>query len=417
MKNKVIGSLLPSLIICFFLIVATFFPVTTSSQERNGGSINKGCHCIYGTIQDDESLEFLDIDNVVREVLPPTWDWRDIDGEDWTTPIKNQFQEICGSCWAFGSLAGLESMVKIWENNSALDVDLSEQYMLSCSPGDCGGWYWQQTLNWIKYNGAIPEDCLPYEADDTIPCDDKCPEWRDLLIGIDDYHKVSSNVSLIQSALIEHGPLPATMDVYEDFYPNYTGGVYQYTYGNFVFGHCVTIVGYNDSWGDPDEGYWIVKNSWGTDWGEDGWFRIAYGECRIENGVYYFTGPNYPAEKPEKPSGPTSGKPGEEYTYSSRAIDPDEDTIKYCFDWGDDNSSWSGFVSSGEPVSLSYIWEEKGTYEVKVKVQDEHGLESDWSDPLTVTMPFNNDLIKNPLLLNFLETFHRLYSIYKYNSR
>ena len=211
-------------------------------------------------------------------------------------------------------------MVKIWENNSELDVDLSEQYMLSCSPGGCNGWYWMQTLAWIKNHGAIPESCLTYQANDTILCDDKCVEWHELIVGVDSYHRVTSNVSMIQSALIEHGPLPATMDVYEDFYPNYEGGVYEYTWGDFVFGHCITIVGYDDTLQ-----CWIVKNSWGAEWGEDGWFRIAYGQCKIENGVHYYVGPNYISQKPQPPTGPNEGAAGETYIYTAEATDPDED--------------------------------------------------------------------------------------------
>jgi len=398
-------------LICMLLTI-TVFAANTSSLKQVTGINNDDCSCMFGTISVDDSIDpDVGIYEMTLEGLPPTWDWRDVDGEDWTTPIKNQLQDICGSCWAFGALAGLESYVKIWADDSALDVDLSEQYMLSCSPGDCNGWYWSQTLSWIKKNGAIPESCLPYEADDTIPCDDKCPEWRDSLAGIDGYHKVSYNISVIQSALVQYGPLPCTMEVYGDFYPNYNGGVYEYTEGGFVFGHCITIVGYDDTWGGEDEGYWICKNSWGTDWGEDGWFRIAYGECKIERGVYYYSGPNYPAEKPEKPSGPVEGVPGEEYTFSAVGFDPDDDTLKYCFDWGDDSSSWSGFVNSGEPVSMKYIWSEKGTYLVKVKLQDEHGLESDWSDPLSVIIPRSRNY---NLFLNFLERFPNAFLVLWY---
>ncbi len=399
MNKKIIG-----IFICMLLIV-TIFTTNSSSFEQDTINENNVCPCMYGTILVDDSIDLdIEIYEMILGDLPLTWDWRNVNGKDWTTPIKNQFQDICGSCWAFGALAGLESYIKLWANNSELDVDLSEQYMLSCSPGDCDGWYWSQTLNWIKKNGAIPESCLPYEADDTIPCEDKCPEWRDSLVSIDGYHKVTANVSVIQSALVEYGPLPCTMAVYSDFYPNYTGGVYKYTEGNYVFGHCIAIVGYDDTWGGEDEGYWICKNSWGTDWGEDGWFRIAYGECKIELGVYYYSGPNYLPEKPQKPSGPNEGLPGEEYTYSAISYDPDEDTIKYCFDWGDGNLSWSSFVNSGDSVEMNYTWSEKGTYEVRVKVKDEHGLESDWSDPLVVSMP-RNKATTSSLFLRFLEQF------------
>jgi len=261
------------------------------------------------------------------------------------------------------------------------------------------------TLNWIKAHGAIPESCLEYEADDTIPCDAKCEEWDELLVGIESFHKIKANITQIQSALVQYGPLPATMLCYEDFYPNYTGGVYEYTYGDLVFGHCITIVGYNDSWGDEDEGYWIVKNSWGTEWGEDGWFRIKYGECEMEKGVHYYIGPNYPADKPETPEGPTSGSPRETYSYSSVVDEPDGDPIKYYFDWGDGNTSWTDYVAAGEMVTMNYSWEKQGDYDVRVMAKDEHGLESAWSDPLTVSVPRNKFVKSYDLFFKFSSFF------------
>jgi hypothetical protein len=405
MKSSVGSRLIVNVLVGLMIIGSAGQSLGVIADKEFTDGLNVDCSCIYGTISVDESTGSGEPFMGVLEDLPEEWDWRDVDGEDWTTPIKDQLQDVCGSCWAFGALGGLEAMVKIWENDSGLAVDLSEQYMLSCSLGDCGGWLWTATLNWIKTNGAITEDCFPYMADDTIPCDDKCLEWGEVLVGIENYHKVQANVSVIQSALITQGPLPATMDVYEDFYPSYAGGVYQYTWGGYVFGHCITIVGYNDLWGGPDEGYWIVKNSWGTEWGEDGWFRIAYGECEIERNVYYLSGPNYADEKPATPNGPTTGRPWTEYTYTSTAIDPDGDMIKYCFDWGEGNSSVTDFVASGEPVSMNYTWKDKGEFVVKVKVQDEHGLNSPWSDPLPVSMPLISFEKAKPYTGRFINRF------------
>jgi hypothetical protein len=357
------------LLISFFILV----PFSASSiSETTGVSLQ------YSKESSEPLLQGISLKNG----LPARWDWRDVDGHDWTTPIKDQLQDVCGSCWAFGSLGGLEAAVKLWANDSELDVDLSEQYMVSCSPGSCNGWYWWSTLQWIKNHGAIPESCFPYQADDSIPCESKCEDWRDYLIGVEDYKKVPVNVTAIQAALVEYGPLPASMTVYEDFYPNYTGGVYRYTYGDLVFGHCITIVGYDNTWGGDDEGYWICKNSWGTAWGEDGWFRIAYGECDMEKGVYYYTGPNDAPAKPEPPVGPPRGGTYQQLTFSAVSSDPDGDTLRYCFDWGEGNTSWSTYFPSGEPVQMSYSWRERDSYEIRVKVKDEHGLESDWSDPL-----------------------------------
>jgi hypothetical protein len=64
--------------------------------------------------------------------------------------------------------------------------------------------------------------------------------------------------------------------------------------------------------------------------------------------------------------------------------------MKYCFDWGDGIFNWTGFVSSGELVSINHTWTNKGNFNIRVKLQDEHGLESDWSDPLPIKIPRTN---------------------------
>ena len=99
---------------------------------------------------------------------------------------------------------------------------------------------------------------------------------------------------------------------------------------------------------------------------------------------------NRPPEKPTRPSGPASGKAGKTYTYSAFTTDPDEDEIFYLFDWGDGtNSGWLGPYNSGETVEASHSWSEKGEYSIKVKAKDVNGLESEWSDPLVISMPLS----------------------------
>jgi len=94
--------------------------------------------------------------------------------------------------------------------------------------------------------------------------------------------------------------------------------------------------------------------------------------------------------KPNKPTiaGPTQGKVGVSYIYSSSTTDPDGDDVYYWFDWGDgSNTGWIGPVKSGESWSVSHSWTTQGDYAVRVKAKDQHGVESEWSDPLIVTMP------------------------------
>lgn len=91
--------------------------------------------------------------------------------------------------------------------------------------------------------------------------------------------------------------------------------------------------------------------------------------------------------KPEKPSGPTEGKSGENYVYSCLAVDPDDDKIKYCYDWDDGNYSWTDWLNSGENAEVTHSWQNNGLYSLKVKAFDINGLGSDWSDSLSISMP------------------------------
>ncbi len=110
-----------------------------------------------------------------------------------------------------------------------------------------------------------------------------------------------------------------------------------------------------------------------------------------------------PSQRPDKPviDGPTNGKVGEEYTYTSSSTDPDGDQIYYMFDWGDGNfSEWVGPINSGETASTTHIWITGGIYKIKVKAKDIHGAASIWSDPYGVIIPRNKNLIDSKLAAN-----------------
>ena len=103
--------------------------------------------------------------------------------------------------------------------------------------------------------------------------------------------------------------------------------------------------------------------------------------------------------KPQSPSGPISGAVNTKYTYNASATDPENDELYYLFDWGDSNfSGWQGPFSSGEQVSVGHTWLSKGSYEIRVRAKDEHGMVSEWSDLLPIKMP----LSYNKPLQNFL---------------
>jgi hypothetical protein len=139
------------------------------------------------------------------------------------------------------------------------------------------GWYPSAALDAARDTGIVGEACYPYDA--SAQACTLCPDWENRVTRIDDWVGLTNQADMKQ-ALADYGPFEATMLVYSDFF-SYSGGVYRHTSGQLQGGHAVTVVGYDD-----EEGYWIVKNSWGRNWGENGWFRIAYDECGIDDYAY-----------------------------------------------------------------------------------------------------------------------------------
>jgi len=191
--------------------------------------------------------------------FPSSKDWRDATGA--VSPVKNQQQ--CGSCWAFASTAVAESQVGIFTGGNVADI--SEQQVLSCSNSrsTCNGGYPPDALNYAINTGLIVDSRDKYTASDAA-CGYSAPsDYSFQKTGT-----VASNKDAILSALNTYGPILVTVYA-DDAWQKYRGGVLSnstYTTTN----HAVTLVGYD---GGADA--WIIKNSWGTSWGEKGFIRIA----------------------------------------------------------------------------------------------------------------------------------------------
>ncbi len=202
-------------------------------------------------------------------LLPSSLDWRDAGG---VTPVKNQ--GVCGSCWAFAALGDLESKVLIEEEQT---LDLSEQNLLSCNfyGYNCalGGNPLQSTNHLAKEGGSL-ESCAVYMGANGIPCKSSCQPVKKLT----EWRLVAEDTASIKSALYQYGPMYTAMYSSDPAFSAYTGGVYDYG-GSEEADHAVLIAGWDDSLGE--NGAWIVKNSWGTGWGMDGYFHIAYGAAQI----------------------------------------------------------------------------------------------------------------------------------------
>jgi C1A family cysteine protease len=204
--------------------------------------------------------------------LSPTLDWRNSNGQGFITPVKNQGS--CGSCWDFAATATGESAILLKNKTpySQSPIDLSEQVMLSCSgAGTCNGGSPASASNYLANTGLPSESCYPYTATDGS-CSSACANWQTSASKIGNAASIKPDVTSIKNALDSYGPLVATMAVYNDFF-SYRTGVYSYVTGALAGYHAVSIVGYDDI-----NQCLIVKNSWGTGWGESGFFRIAYSE-------------------------------------------------------------------------------------------------------------------------------------------
>ena len=224
-------------------------------------------------VPEDVKRRFAELDKQPPPVLLNTqsfFDWRLLNG---ASPVKDQ--GACGSCWDFAATGAFESAYLIAEG---VVPDFSEQQVLSCNSGGsgCDGGWMEDAYNVHMNYGAIDEWCMPYGANDQIPCTQENYTPSAYLLNFED---IPNNVNAIKNALLL-GPLSTTFTVYDDFF-GYRSGCYEHDNLEPI-NHAVVIVGWDDEICDG-QGAWIVKNSWGQNWGLDGFFYIKYNSAAIGN--------------------------------------------------------------------------------------------------------------------------------------
>jgi C1A family cysteine protease len=266
---------------------------TYSVDVKSGGAF-KGTYLAPAPVEAPAIPE----EETTEADLPSQFNWCDQGG---CTSVKDQGS--CGSCWAFGTVAPFESAIKIKDGQT---TNLSEQYLVSCNAEGwgCNGGWWAHDYHEWKYisgesgPGAVYESDFPYQAAD-VPCNPPHPHPYIL----DDWVQLSSgvpSVSAIKQAIYDYGPVSAAVCVNSAF-QNYNSDIFTGPSCSSV-NHGVTLVGWNDSNG----GYWYLKNSWGSDWGESGYMRIQWGVSRIGYRaayvVYSGSGPTPTPTEPPPPA-------------------------------------------------------------------------------------------------------------------
>ncbi|OEL26365.1 Thiol protease SEN102 [Dichanthelium oligosanthes] len=228
-------------------------------RQTYAGSRVRHHRALSGGRQGEASFMYADAGN-----LPPAVDWR-LRGA--VTRIKDQGQ--CGSCWAFSTVAAVEGINKI---RTGKLVSLSEQELMDCDDGDnqgCNGGLMDYAFQFIKRNGGITtESNYPYLAEQRS-CNKAKERSHD--VSIDGYEDVPANNEVALQKAVANQPVAIAIEASGQDFQFYSEGVFTGNCGTDL-DHGVAAVGY----GITRDGtkYWIVKNSWGQNWGETGYIRM-----------------------------------------------------------------------------------------------------------------------------------------------
>jgi len=220
--------------------------------------------------------------------LPEAWDWRDVNGTNFITWDKNQhIPQYCWSCWAQGTTSAISDRISILRKGAWPIVNLSPQTLINCVLlGGCGGGNPIFAYEYMHHHGLPDQTCQAYQAknlkcSDLSVCETCAPNSTSFTPGsctkvenpglwyVGDHGSVKG-ADKIKAELYARGPIGAGIDATAEL-EAYTGGVFKQKKLFNKVNHEVSIIG----WGkEQDTEYWIVRNSWGTYWGENGYFRI-----------------------------------------------------------------------------------------------------------------------------------------------
>ncbi len=291
------------------------------------------------------------------KTLPASFDWRNHNGHSYIGPIRNQGS--CGSCYAFGACAAAEGTYN-WATGryDGNCIDFSESYIIWCLGrlseyedhffGCKGADYDYAELEALTVEGVTTESNFPYRQSDP----GSCTHWNDPTIVFESWHRIPCNdIEAIKTAIMTYGVVDAAVYAGNAF-EGYNSGIYEDTNTSCSSSpcydtptnHAIALVGWNDNNGD---GYWILRNSWGTSWGENGYMRIAYTAARVAcAAVYLVFGSTAPLAITEIATGLTS-----DGAVLNGTVNPNGTSTVATFDYGTSAAYGSEATADQSPVS------------------------------------------------------------------
>lgn len=237
------------------------------------------------------------------EVPPERRDWRQ---EGRVTPVKDQHVggAPCGCCYAFGGMAGVEAANSLYTGQL---TTLSEQEIVDCDELDygCDGGDFSNVFEWVARHGAVSDQAWPYKAQETsCRAKERRMMHRDVAVTIDGFVNVPKHNETALMQAVAHTPTVVAvccgdfLDQWHLYKSGIMGDAVQCTR---PLDHSVLAVGYDT---DPETGeqYWLIKNSWGTSWGEGGYVRLKRNQTQRDGQAGLATFPGYALKTSPNPS-------------------------------------------------------------------------------------------------------------------
>jgi autotransporter-associated beta strand protein len=230
-----------------------------------------------------------------------SFDWQSVSGQNWNTPVESQFG---GTCWDFSACANIEAKYKLTRNDPSYNDDVSEQevdweqYM-----GSTGGGWGPSVLTYFTTHGVVSAAECPTQGTDigSAPYWPLAAGWQNRVFkSTSNLNDFTNDINTMKADIKMYGPMEVGIWAGWDLYGSVADVEANYrTPAPWGFDHEVSLVGYCDDPAVPSGGYWIIKNSWGysdttiTDYGNNGYDLIPYGNIEVHNDISSINGPVY----------------------------------------------------------------------------------------------------------------------------